>query len=284
MPLFAGRATHGDHRCWVYRHSALVRVTHWINVICLTALLMSGLQIFNAHSALYWGQDSDFKRPVFAIAADAGNGTFPTRGMVEIFGRTFDTTGVLGLSRGPSGRAVVRAFPTWITLPGYQDLATGRRWHFLFAWLFVLNGATYFVISLLDGHFRRNLIPDRVQLLHIGRSVVEHLMLRFPKGEVARQYNVLQKLSYLLVIFVLLPTMALSGMAMSPAIDAAVPQLLSLFDGRQSARTVHFIVATAVVLFVLVHVLMVVLSGVFNNLRSMITGWFAIEASGHDAK
>ena len=284
MPLFAGRATHGDHRCWVYRHSALVRVTHWINVICLTALLMSGLQIFNAHSALYWGQDSDFKRPLFAIAADGGNGTFPTRGMVEIFGRTFDTTGVLGLSRGPSGRAVVRAFPTWITLPGYQDLATGRRWHFLFAWLFVLNGATYLVISLLDGHFRRNLIPDRVQLLHIGRSVVDHLMLRFPKGEVARQYNVLQKLSYLLVIFVLLPTMALSGMAMSPAIDAAVPQLLSLFDGRQSARTVHFIAATAVILLVLVHILMVVLSGVFNNMRSMITGWFAIEASGHDGK
>jgi thiosulfate reductase cytochrome b subunit len=109
-------------------------------------------------------------------------------------------------------------------------------------------------------------------------------MLRFPKGEAARQYNVLQKLSYLFVIFVLLPTMTLAGMAMSPAIDAAVPQLLSLFDGRQSARTVHFIVATAVVLFVLVHILMVVLSGVFNNLRSMITGWFAIEVSGHGTK
>jgi thiosulfate reductase cytochrome b subunit len=178
----------------------------------------------------------------------------------------------------------MRAFPSWITLPAYQDLATGRRWHFFFAWLFVLNGATYFIKGVFDGHFRRNIIPDRIQLLHIGRSVVDHLMLPFPKGKAARQYNVLQKLSYLLVIFVLLPTMTLAGMAMSPAIDAAIPQLLSLFDGRQSARTVHFIVATAVVLFVLVHILMVVLSGVFNNLRSMITGWFAIEASVHDAK
>jgi thiosulfate reductase cytochrome b subunit len=283
MSFFASTATHVDRRCWMYRHSAFVRVTHGINVICLTALLMSGLQIFNAHSALYWGEDSDFKHPVFAITAD-GNGALPTRGMVDILGRSFDATGVLGLSAGPSGRPVARAFPSWITLPGYQDLATGRRWHFFFAWLFVLNGAAYLLVGLLDGHFQRHLLPDRIQLRHIGRSILDHLALRFPKGEEARQYNVLQKLSYLLVIFILLPTMALAGMAMSPAIDAAVPQLVSLFDGRQSARTVHFIVATALVLFVLVHVLMVVLSGAFKNLRSMITGWFAIEAGDHDAK
>jgi thiosulfate reductase cytochrome b subunit len=261
----------------MYRHSVVVRVTHWINVICLAGLLMSGLQIFNAHSALYWGQYSDFDHPIFAIAADGGNGDVPARGMTTVFGRSFDTTGLLGLSAGPDGHVAARAFPPWITLPGYQDLATGRRWHFFFAWLFVLNGVAYFAHGLLGGHFRRDLLPDRQQLRHLGRSFLDHLLLRFPKGEHARQYNVLQKLSYLVVIFVLLPVMVLAGIAMSPAVDDAVPQLVSLLDGRQSARTVHFIVAMALVVFVLVHVLMVLLSGVVNNLRSMITGRFAVE-------
>lgn len=261
---------------WFYRHSTLVRVTHWVNVICLTALLMSGLQIFNAHPALYGGNASDFKRPVLEMKADYDENKDQTIGVTTIFGRAFNTTGVLGLS-SVDGEPVERGFPSWITLPGYQDLAVGRRWHFFFAWLFVFNGLVYLASGFYNGHFRRDLVPRWQQWRHIGRSIIDHLRLRFPKGEEARRYNILQQLAYLLVVFFLLPVMVLAGLTLSPAIDAAVPGLVGLFGGRQSARTIHFIVANALVLFVLVHVIMVLLSGVWNNLRSMITGWYDIE-------
>jgi thiosulfate reductase cytochrome b subunit len=258
----------------IFRHPAFVRITHWINVIALTGLLMSGLQIFNAHPYLYWGEASHFDTPIMAIIAVGDE----PRGVTKLFGRELDTTGWLGLSRGPNGELADRAFPSWVTLPGVHDLATGRRWHFFFAWLFVLNGLAYLLLGLIGGHIGRDLIPSWAQLRHIGRSIVDHALLRFPKGDEARQYNVLQKLSYLIVIFILLPVMVLAGWTMSPMLDAAVPQILDLFGGRQSARTVHFVVAVALVLFVLVHVTMVLLSGAWNNLRSMITGRYDLEA------
>jgi thiosulfate reductase cytochrome b subunit len=261
----------------VYRHSLLVRVTHWINVLCLTLLLMSGLQIFNAHSALYWGQASDFAKPILAITArDKEGGAI---GVAEVLGHTFDTTGVLGLS-GPRDNRQERAFPAWITLPGDQDLATGRRWHFFFAWMLVINGIVYLASGFLRGHFQYDFLPSRNQLRHIGRSIIEHLRLRFPRGEEAKHYNVLQKLSYLIIVFVVLPLLIVAGLTMSPGIDAAFPWLTGAFGGRQSARTVHFLAAFALVAFVAVHVLMVLLSGLWNNIRSMITGWYTIEPVG----
>jgi thiosulfate reductase cytochrome b subunit len=261
----------------VYRHSLLVRVTHWINVLCLTLLLMSGLQIFNAHSALYWGQASDFAKPILAITArDTDGGEI---GATEVLGHTFDTTGVLGLS-GPPDNRQERAFPAWITLPGDQDLATGRRWHFFFAWMLVINGIVYLASGFLRGHFRYDFVPSRNQLRHIGRSIVEHLRLRFPRGEEAKHYNVLQKLSYLIIVFVVLPLLIVAGLTMSPGIDAAFPWLTGVFGGRQSARTVHFLAAFALLGFAAVHVLMVLLSGLWNNMRSMITGWYTIEPAG----
>src|SRR4029079_629073 len=161
-------------------------------------------------------------------------------------------------------------------IPSYQDLSTGRRWHFFFAWLFVINGAVYIVASLLNGHVWRDLLPSGQQLRHIGHSILDHLRLNFGHGEEARHYNVLQKLAYLGVIFVVLPLLILAGLAMSPGVDAAVPWLVPAFGGRQTARTIHFICASLVVLFVLVHVVMVLISGVWNNIRAMITGRYAI--------
>jgi thiosulfate reductase cytochrome b subunit len=225
-------------RRWHYRHRTVVRVTHWINAVCLAVLLMSGLQIFNAHPALYLGEDSHFADPLLQIED---------------------------------------GFPGWITVPGYRDLATGRLWHFFFAWLFVLNGLAYLAAGVYHRHFYRDLVPSRSQLRHIGPAIRDHVRLRFPEGDEARHYNVLQKLSYLSVVFVLLPVMLLAGLAMSPALDAAFPWLTSMFGGRQSARTVHFVVANLILLFVVVHVFMVLVSGVWNNLRSMITGWYAIK-------
>ncbi|MGO4572300.1 cytochrome b/b6 domain-containing protein [Microvirga sp. 2TAF3] len=259
----------------IRRHSFAIRITHWINVLCLLILLMSGLQIFNAHPALYWGQASVFDDPVLALMAD-DRGERGLVGITRIFDRNFDTTGILGASVGADGIMDERGFPSWITLPSYQDLATGRRWHFFFAWLLVVNGLVYLLYTLSSGHARRDLLPNRSQLRHIGQSIWDHMRLRFPTGEEARHYNVLQKIAYLTVVFVLIPLMVLTGLTMSPGVDAAVPQLVTIFGGRQSARTIHFIVASSLVLFVFVHVLMVVLSGPWNNLRSMITGTYVL--------
>jgi thiosulfate reductase cytochrome b subunit len=261
-------------RTLVYRHSILVRVTHWINVLCIFILLMSGLQIFNAHPALYWGARSYFDDPVLSMRPERTDNS--VIGVTKIFGTSFDTTGVLGLSTDANGRLAALGFPSWATIPSYRDLATGRRWHFFFAWLFVINGLVYVIASLLSRHVWRDLVPNRTQLRQIGSTIVHHLRFRFDHG---RDYNVLQKLSYLAMIFIVLPLVILAGLAMSPGLDAAFPWLVDIFGGRQSARTVHFIAATAIVLFVLIHVVMVLISGVWNNLRSMITGRYAVNTT-----
>jgi thiosulfate reductase cytochrome b subunit len=265
-------------RRWTYRHTLVTRVTHWINVVCLTVLLMSGLQIFNAHSELYWGHASDFEHPALAIGAIQGEDG-QRRGVTTLLGTKLDTTGVLGVSRDATGRVLSRAFPPWATLPSWQSLAEGRQWHFFFAWLFVLNTLAYLTYSALAGHIRRDLFPTRQDLRHIFASAWEHVRFRFPQGEEARRYNVLQKLAYLMVVFILFPVIVLAGLAMSPRLDAGFPLLVDLFGGRQSARTIHFIVAWALVAFVLVHVFMVLVSGAWNNIRSMLTGRFVIRES-----
>jgi len=256
---------------WYRRHAGLVRVAHWINVLCFTLLLMSGLQIFNAHPALYVGERSDFEHPIISIQAHQSEQGIA--GETVILGHAFDTTGVLGAS-SEDGQILQRAFPSWITLPSSQDLATGRRWHFFFAWLLVLNGLVYLVWGVASRHIGRDLLPSLAELSRIGKEVLEHLRLRFPHGEAAKRYNVLQQLAYLAVVFVLFPLMVLTGLTMSPGIDSAVPLLLTLFAGRQTARLIHFVTASGLTLFVIVHLVMVLASGVWNNLRSMVTGWY----------
>ena len=257
----------------VKRHSLLVRLTHWVNVLCLTMLLMSGLQIFNARPQLDFGNRTDFNNPPFAVGADQVDGK--ARGFVRVGAHRFDTTGVLGLS-DVSGRPTERAFPAWATLPSYQDLGAGRAVHFLFAWIFVLNGLIYLAWGFTTRHFRRDFMPTREQTAHIGQAVVDHARLRFPRGEEARSYNVLQKATYILVVFVLLPLIIVAGWTMSPGLDAAFPWLLDSFGGRQTARSIHFIATWGIVFFTIIHILLVLVSGVFNNMRSMITGWYNI--------
>ncbi len=260
----------------VYRHALLVRICHWTNALCLAVMLMSGLQIFNAHPALYWGNIANFDHPLLEMSAreDAdGNAV----GVTSIFGHDFNTTGVLGVSTGTNGNLQARGFPAWATLPGFRSLASGRQWHFFFAWILVANGVAYLAYSLIRRHIQRDLVPTRPQLRHIGHEIRDHIRLRFPKGAEARHYNVLQMLAYLAVIFGLLPLIVLAGITMSPQMDAAFPFLLDFFGGRQSARTVHFLCAAGLVAFFLVHIVMVLVSGVWNNIRSMITGRYVIE-------
>ena len=272
-PVATASAAHASASRRIYRHRLPVRVMHWINVICLTILLMSGLQIFNAHPALYWGQGSSFDKPWVSIgAAQSANGTV---GVTRIAGRSFDTDGVLGVSR-VNGERTVRGFPSWATIPGSQWLSMGRHWHFFFAWLFVINGLCYVGYALFSGHLGRDLLPTRDELRRIGGSIKDHLLLRHPTGEAARRYNVLQNLAYLGVIFGLLPLVIIAGLAMSPRLDAVWPGWVELLGGRQSARTLHFLAAFGLLLFVVVHVAEVLISGVWNHLRSMITGWYVL--------
>lgn len=266
---------------WRFRHPLFVRISHWLNVVCLPILLMSGFQIFNAHPALYWGERSDRDRPILAmkgIRTDRGE----LQGVTTLFGRPFDTTGLFGASRDEEGRLTRRGFPEWATLPSYQWLAMGRRWHFFFTWIFVINGLLFTLLSLTSRHLWRDLLPDGSDLQKIGTTLKDHLRFRHPAGEEAARYNVLQKIAYTGVVFFLGPLILLTGLTMSPNINAAAPWMLTLFGGRQSARTIHFIAAFAFIGYTVVHVAMVAATGFWNNLRSMITGRVLLPEPGKE--
>lgn len=224
-----------------YRHRLPTRIWHWVNAIAVFVMLMSGMMILNAHPRLYWGK----------------------------YGANFDPA---WLSLGP------RPFPGWATIPSTYDLAAARRWHFAFAWVLVAGLAIFLLVSLWNRHVQRDLAPspDEVKPRRIWHSITEHAQLRFPTGSAALRYNILQKISYFVVIFVLLPLMILTGLTMSPAVDAAWPWLLDVFGGRQSARSIHFLCAATLLLFIVVHLAMVVLAGPINEIRSMITGRFRV--------
>jgi len=264
----------------VYRHALPIRIMHWINVIALTLMFLSGLQIFNAHPRLYWGNRSDEGTAIFALGArqDAAG---KMQGVMRIGKHEFTTTGVLGVSNGADGPQM-RGFPSWLTVPGPQWLAMGRRWHFFFAWVFVLNGLCFVGYALATRHLQRDLLPTGADWRGIGRSIVDHLRFKHPHGEEALRYNILQRLAYLTVIFVFGVGIVLMGLAMSPRMDAVLSPMVEAVGGRQSARTIHFIIAWGFVAFVLIHLFEVLITGVFNQLRGMITGYYAIDASPGD--
>ena len=282
MPLYES-ASRDRAGILYYRHRLPVRVMHWVNVVALTILLMSGLNIFDAHSALYWGKSSyTGQGPVLEIGATIG-AEGDIRGVTRVFGYEFDTTGLLGASKDRDGELYPRAFPWWATIPDGRWLSMARSWHFFFAWLFVLNGLAYIAWSIRSRHLSRDLAPDGNDLRSIPRSIVDHLLFRHPTGDAAKRYNVLQKLAYLAVIFVLLPLVILMGLAVSPMVDSIWPGWVDLFGGRQSARTIHFVAAWLIVAFVLIHVFEVVVSGMWNHLRSMITGRYRVPPEvGHE--
>ncbi|HEY8697584.1 MAG TPA: cytochrome b/b6 domain-containing protein [Rhizomicrobium sp.] len=275
---FGANTDPDEPRVPFYRHALLVRATHWVNAGVLLVMLMSGLQIFNATPALYWGKQSDFAHPLVSFTAMQNNDGDVVKGVTQIGSWTFDTTGWLGASRA-DGEMTARAFPDWATLPGPQWLAMGRVWHFFFAWLFVINGLIFAAYAFGRGHVR-DLLPTTRDLKNLPHEIVQDARLRFPKGEAAKRYNGLQKLAYFTVVFILGPLVVLTGLTMSPTMDSALPFLPWVFGGRQSARTIHFICAFSFLGFFIVHMIMVVLSGTWNNVRSMITGRYEIEKAG----
>jgi len=223
------------------RHSAVVRATHWITTFCFLALLISGVEILVSHPRFYWGEAGNVgTAPLFKLPIPASRATVPT------------------------GYGYV--------LPDQNGWS--RYLHFQSAWVAVLTGLLYVVCALFQGHFRQNLLPARADLSWRGFSTViaRHLRLRRASDEDAWSYNVLQRLTYLLVIFVLFPLVIWTGLAMSPAIASAFPAAVAVLGGQQSARTIHFFVSVLLVLFLVVHVAMVCLTGFRERLRAMITG------------
>lgn len=257
----------------VRRHRLSTRLWHWINVVTLAIMLMSGLMIFNAHPRLYWGEyGANPDHAWLEITTEAG------KGELHLGRLTFDTTGVLGSFTDAHGVVRAQAFPGWITIPSTYSLSDARLWHLAFAWILAVGLFVYLLWSLANGHIRRDLHITFKEWgpRHIWQDVKDHARLRFPTGAAALHYNVLQKFAYCGVLFVLLPLIILTGLTMSPGLDAGLPFLADLFGGRQSARSVHFLAALGLVLFVLVHLVMVVLAGPFNEIRSMITGRYRL--------
>jgi thiosulfate reductase cytochrome b subunit len=271
------QAVHSPY--FIYRHKLPIRIMHWINVVCFIVLLMSGLNIFNAHAALNIGKSSyNGQAPILEMNAVQTN-TGQLIGYTTIFGHKFNTTGVFGASEGANGRMLQRGFPTWMTIPGSQWLSMARRWHLFFAWLFVINGICYVTYSFLTKHVQRDLLTTKTDRAGIWQSIKDHARFKHASGEDAKRYNVLQKIAYLSVIFILLPLVILMGWGMSPFLNSLIPGWVDLFGGRQTARTIHFIVAWLLVGFVFIHVFLVIITGFWNNLRGMITGQYKIDSS-----
>ncbi|MGA6986230.1 MAG: cytochrome b/b6 domain-containing protein [Terriglobales bacterium] len=234
------------------RHSALVRVTHWITTLCFLALLVSGAEIVISHPRFYWGE--------------TGNDLTPTLFKLHI----------------PASRHLVPTGYGYI-LPDANGWS--RYLHFQSAWIVIFTGILYAIFGLLTGHFRRNLFPGRADLAWpaLSRSVAGHLRFQRPSEAEAWSYNVPQRLSYLFVIFVLFPLVIWTGLAMSPAFVSAFPATVNVLGGQQSARTLHFFVSLALVLFLLVHVGMVWFAGFRSRMRAMITGRAATPSTGTTA-
>jgi Ni/Fe-hydrogenase b-type cytochrome subunit len=219
----------------VVRHRLFTRIWHWINAVAVIVMIGSGLMIFNAHPRLYWGH----------------------------YGANYDAAW-LSLPR----------FPGWLTIPSQYSLAIARHWHLFFALVLAFGLLAYMIVSLINRHFQRDLRirADELKPAHLREDLKAHWNLRFHDPANPAAYNIFQKASYAGVIFILLPLLILSGLALSPGMDAAWPWLVDIFGGRQSARSVHFIAMGAVSLFVVVHLTLVILAGPVNEIRSMVTG------------
>jgi len=223
------------------RHSALVRVTHWIATVCFLALLVSGIEIVISHPRFYWGEVGNIHTtPLFRIPIPASRSTVPTG---------YD-----------------------YKLPDQNGWS--RYLHFQSAWLLVFTGLLYVISSFFSGHLRKNLLPRGADLSWraCSSAIANHVRFKRPGAEEAWSYNLLQRLTYLCVIFLLFPLIIWTGLAMSPAFASVFASAVSVLGGQQSARTIHFFVTLLLFLFLLVHIMMIVLAGFGTRMRAMITG------------
>jgi thiosulfate reductase cytochrome b subunit len=268
----------------VYRHPLAVRMWHWATVLTVAGLLFTGFNILNVHPRLYWGEVGNaHTTPIVAIeSTQAGGprpGTHPAPAALRVGSHRWDVTGHLGtvLDAGEDG-----LYFMMVPTPESWQFGAMRAWHFVCAWILFMSWAAYSTYLLLAGRLARTLLPSAEQLT--GRAILrdlwDHLRLHASRGEAARQYNLLQKLTYLVVLFGLIPLLVLSGLTLSNAVTARFPGLYTFFGGRQSARPIHTLCAVVVCLFTFVHIVQLFVAGFVNEVRSMITGYFDIKPEG----
>jgi thiosulfate reductase cytochrome b subunit len=253
----------------IYRYAVATRASHWLWVIAFGVLVSSGLQIFNAAPFL---DASDLTNPAHRVLQIGS----PSMGEGEtmVFGRAFNTTGWLGYTDDGQGSRSARAFPGWITIPAYQDLSDGRRWHLFFAWIMIVCGVTWVVSALIKGSLQQmilrpsdipKLLPMQLYYMHVRKEPPPHGL-----------YNPLQKAAYTFVLVILAPVLVLTGFALSPGIDAIAQPLTWMFGGRQFARLWHFTAMLLMIAFFVVHTFQVATQGVLNQMNAMITGWYRL--------
>ena len=253
----------------VYRYTLVTRLAHWVWVIAFLVLVSSGLQIFNAAPYLDASDKSSPSHRVLSIDSPSlGVGT------TTIFGHTFTTTDWLGWTDDGMGSQTQRAFPAWITIPSYQDLADGRRWHFFFAWVASICWLAWLISSAIKGNLAEMLLrPSDLPKLWPMQAYYFRLRKEPPQHGT---YNPLQKAAYTLIGLIITPLVVLTGLALSPGIDAIAAPLTWVFGGRQFARLWHFVGMIALIGFFVVHTFQVATQGIINQMRSMITGWYRL--------
>ncbi len=229
--------------------------------------------IFNAHPRLYWGEFGANWDPAWLefVRNDEGDAR------LVVSGKSLAPSDFLqSVSHGPFETA--RPFPGWATIPSRYSLSAARDWHLLFAWPFAFGLLFFLIGGWLSGHIQRRFHLRRRDLdrRHLWHEIKSHARLRFASGDAAREYNSLQRWSYGLIVLVVIPMQIVTGLAMSPAMDAAWPWLTELFGGRQTARSVHFLCAFALLAFLVVHIAMVIAAGPINEMRAMITGRYRL--------
>jgi thiosulfate reductase cytochrome b subunit len=239
------------------RHTAWVRITHWTITISFLLLAYTGFLILMVHPRLYWGE--------------VGNDLTPA--LIELpISRNYKHNGWENQTPffNTSGSAVTASR----TYDIFNKNGMARSLHFLSGWVLVATGLLYVVFGMVTGHFRRKMLPDKQELGFrvIWSDVVYHARMHFPKFQVDSRYGLLQRYSYLTVIFILLPLLVATGLTMSPAVVAAYPFLLKIFFGTQSARTIHFFASVMIELFLIVHVFMIIKTGMKEHMRAMTIG------------
>jgi thiosulfate reductase cytochrome b subunit len=261
---------------YVYRHGRLVRVTHWVNAFAVLALLLTGFGITQLYAPLHWGDAGQDWGGIGEETNGPGGDAYPTLARAPNVSwkslRAKVSPGTEGSGPGSWLEEALWSAELYLRTP----MRVGD--HILFAWLFLFNGLVYLAAGIFSGRFTGLLRPSWRELSwrRIGPDLWNHVRLRFPKGEEAHSYNLIQKYAYLFIIFVALPLQLLTGLVLLPWMDGAFPWFKDLLFGRQSARTLHFGCSVLVLAFVLVHLAMVVISGFRNNMRSMITGWYRL--------
>lgn len=247
-------------------HKPWVKLVHWIAALSFLVLAFSGYEILMVHPRLYWGEVGNDLTPAILELPISRN--YKHGGWDNTIPFSAEAGGPVSASR---------------TFEIFNQNGWGRSLHFLAAWFLVITGVVYLISGLFTRHFRKHIWLKRNEfsLKLFWKDLLSHLRMQIPPTTGGPQYGILQKFTYMVVIFLIFPLAIMTGLTMSPAVTAAYPFLLKIFWGAQSARTLHFFTSVSLVLFLLVHVIMIIKSGFKDQILFMTLGRKYEEESTH---